>query len=650
MAGSSDRDLGLGRAIPRRDFINGMAAAAGAAGLPGCGRDDAIEAAPGYYPPALTGLRGSTDASFADAHALRDRDFWRRAGLPVSTGETYDLVVVGAGISGLTAAHAFRKSAGAGTRILILDNHDDFGGHARRNEVEVGGRTLIGWGGSYAIDSPAPYSVAAKALIAELGVDVGRWKQVADDTVYTSRGLGRAIFFDRETFGADVLARFDAGRAVPGSAVTEAASEAMWSAFLGAAPLAEAAKQDLQHLYAGREDFLPGLTSDEKKRRLAAISYRSYLLDVAKVHGDVARLFQARAHSLFGVGMDAVPAQDAWGLDMPGFQGLGLEPGNGPGMNHDARRHPEGGSAYFFHYPDGNASIAGLLVRRLVDDAIPGMSADDIATARCDYARLDRAPSPVRIRLNSTVVRVVHAGDPAKAREVEVAYVRGGRVRSVKAGRCILACWHTMIPYVCPELPEAQRHDLLYAIKVPILYTTVVLRSWQAFAAAGVRSIHSPGGFHSSIGLAPPVTIGAYRRSERPEEPVVVHLTRTPCAPGLTAREQHVAGRAELLATPFAQLERATRDQLARALGPSGLDPARDIAAISINRWAHGYAYQYNSLFDRFWLEGGETPCERARRPFGRLAIANADALAYSYADAAIDSGLAAAETVARLR
>lgn len=207
-----------------------------------------------------------------------------------------------------------------------------------------------------------------------------------------------------------------------------------------------------------------------------------------------------------------------------------------------------------------------------------------------------------------------------------------------------------MIPYLCPELPEPQRLDLLYAIKVPILYTTVVLRDWRAFAAAGVRSIHCPGGFHSSISLAPPVAIGAYRRSERPEEPVVVHLTRTPCRPGLSAREQHVAGRAELLATPFAELERATRDQLVRALGPSGLDPARDIAAITVNRWAHGYAYQYNSLFDRFWLDGGETPCERARRPFGRLAIANADALAYSYADAAIDSGLAAAGVVASMR
>ena len=96
-------------------------------------------------------------------------------------------------------------------------------------------------------------------------------------------------------------------------------------------------------------------------------------------------------------------------------------------------------------------------------------------------------------------------------------------------------------------------------------------------------------------------------------------------------------GRIELFSTTFETFERNIRDQLGRSLAGGGFDPARDITAITVNRWPHGYAYQYNSLFDDFWMKGGEQPCQVARKPFGRIAIANADAAAYSYTDAAID-------------
>jgi spermidine dehydrogenase len=646
MAETSDRCLGMGQPIPRRDFLNGMAVAIGAGFGLGCsrgGEDQAPEKAPGYYPPALTGLRGSTDAAYENAHAVRDSSFWKRAGAPIPTEETYDLAVVGAGISGLTAAYAFRKQLGPAARILVLDNHDDFGGHARRNEFTVGNRMLIGYGGTFSIDSPAPYSAVAKALIAELGIDVARWSKVVDPSVYAAYNLGRAVLFDRETFGADALVRFSVREGDP------SADAAMWQAFRAAAPLADAAKDDLERLYAAATDYMPGLSSEAKKAKLARMSYARFLTDVVRAHPQVASFFQARVHDLYGLGIDAVPAQDAWGIGLPGFAGLGLDASIGRGMNHDAIRHPEGGDAYFFHFPDGNASIARLIVRRLVRDAIPGASADDIVTARCNYARLDEAGSPVRIRLNSTVVRVGHVGNPATAREVEVAYMRGGKLRSVRAGRCILACWHAMVPFICPELPSAQRLDLATATKVPILYTNVLLRDWHAFVKAGTNAIHSPGGFHSTMSLDMPVSLGNYHCPRAPDEPIVVHLARTPCRPGLPAREQHRLGREELFAMPFEEIERRTRDQFARALGPSGFDPARDIAAITVNRWAHGYAYQYNSLYDDFWFEGRETPCERARKPFGRLALANADASAYSYTDAAIDNALRAVREVTTL-
>ena len=263
MAETSDRCLGMGQPIPRRDFLNGMAVAIGAGFGLGCsrgGEDQAPEKAPGYYPPALTGLRGSTDAAYEHAHAVRDSAFWKRAGAPIPTGETYDLAVVGAGISGLTAAYAFRRQLGPTARILVLDNHDDFGGHARRNEFTVGNRMLIGYGGTFSIDSPAPYSAVAKALIAELGIDVARWSKVVDPSVYAAHNLGRAVLFDRETFGADALVRFSVREGDPG------ADAAMWQAFRAAAPLADAAKDDLERLYAAATDYMPGSRPRRRRR------------------------------------------------------------------------------------------------------------------------------------------------------------------------------------------------------------------------------------------------------------------------------------------------------------------------------------------------------------------------------------------------
>src|SRR6184192_4569691 len=366
------------------------------------------------------------------------------------------------------------------------------------------------------------------------------------------------------------------------------------------------------------------------------ISYAKYLTEVAGVHEDIVKVYQSLPNGLFGVGFDAVSAQDAWGLDAPGFQGMNLDPAPGKGMNRDAIPNEEA-ERYFFHFPDGNASIARLLVRKLIPKAIPGSSATDIVTARANYAKLDQEDSPVRIRLNSTVVRVRHQGDAASAKGVEIAYVRDGKLRTVQAANCILACWHVVIPYICDELPDKQKEALASAPKVPLLYTNVAIRNWEPFQKLGASSVYAPGGYHSFMTLDLPVSMGGYQCSRKPEDPIVVHMMKTPCKPGLPARDQHRTGRMELFTTTFETMERNIRDQLSRTLGPGGFDPARDISAITVNRWPHGYAYEYNSLWDKFWLEGGETPCEVARKPFGKIAIANADAGAYAYADCAID-------------
>jgi spermidine dehydrogenase len=639
-----DRELGMNRGITRRDFLNGVALTAGAAILPSAlgselfaatGMPATTEAPSAYYPPALTGLRGSHPGSFEVAHSLRDGTFWDHAGPPVETGEQYDLVMVGGGISGLSAAHFFRKVAGPGARVLVLDNHDDFGGHAKRNEFSAGKSTMLGFGGTFSIESPAPYSAIAKGVINELGIDVSSYPRYVSKNLYRSFGLVPKIFFDKETFASDRLAVNPLPR-VGGESEDYTARAHALETFLKEAPLSDQAKADFERLLRDKKDYLPGLGSDEKKARLARMSYNTFLTGTVKVSPELVSLFQAMPHPLFGVGFDAVSAQDAWGLGAPGFSGMNLDPSPGKGMNRDAIYNPEA-EKYYFHFPDGNASIARLLVRQLIPQAIPGHTTADVVTARADYSKLDQESSPVRIRLNSTAVRVKHQGDPASSKEVEIAYARGGKVYTVRAAHCILACWHVVIPHLCDELPQKQKEALAAAAKVPLLYTNVALQNWKAFQKVGTNAIYAPGGYHTYMNLDLPVSIGGYECSRKPEEPVVLHMMKTPCKPGQPARTQHLLGRVELFNTTFETMERNIREQLAKILGPGGFDPARDITAITVNRWPHGYAYEYSSLWDSFWLEGGETPCEVARKPFGRLAIANADAGAYAYTDAAID-------------
>ncbi len=631
----------MGARITRRDFLNGVAITAGATMIPAqmwaaVAADLEPQDAPGYYPPEKTGLRGDHVGSFEPMHKVRDGAFWEDAPKPVDTGERYDLVVVGGGLSGLAAAHYFRKAAGDKARILILENHDDFGGHAKRNEFRARNRMILGYGGTYSIESPAPYSAVARGLIEELGIDVPSYPKYVNRDLYRSFGLRPRIFFDKETFGVDKLVLNPRTSGFDESGVNESAGETGLQDFLKNAPFSDKARQDCLRLFTGQKDFFPGLSSEEKKARLARMSYAKYLTDIVGVDDSIAKLYQALPHSLFGVGIEAVSAQDAWGLNMPGFNGLNLDPGPGKGMNRDAIRNDEA-DKYFFHFPDGNATIARLLVRKLIPAAVPGNSTNDVVLAKADYSKLDESSSPVRIRLNSTAVKVNHVGDPATAKEVEVAYFTQNKLKTVRAANCILACWHVVIPYIAQELPDTQKEALASAQKVPLLYTNVLLRNWTSFQKLGTNTIYSPGMYFTATTLDLPVSIGGYECSKKPDDAIVIHMMKAACKPGRPAREQHKLGRIQLYMTTFETYERNIREQLLRMLGPGGFDPARDILELTVNRWPHGYAYEYNSLFDSFWLEGGELPCQVARKPFGRIAIANSDADAYAYTDSAID-------------
>ncbi|MEM9621328.1 MAG: NAD(P)-binding protein [Pseudomonadota bacterium] len=628
--------LGLNRKIPRRDMLKGMGALAAGTLLPGSHAQAAAHVPGGQLranPPGLTGMRGSHPGSYEAAH-----EHMRSPSRSYSVDDKstrYDLVVVGAGLSGLAAAYFF-KQQNKNAKILILDNHDDFGGHAKRNEFTVRGRQLIGYGGSQTMVTPSSYSRTVKDLLEALDIQPSRFNTAYDQEFYIRNKLGPGIHFDKASFGVERVVRYDLGifdGYIPLAPSTLTAAE-----MVAQMPISRAAQAQLLHVITSTRDVLPEYRGWRKQEYLYYISYRTFLeKHLGITEPEVFKVLQNLAFDS-GVGIEAVNALSALEFGgLPGWDAAGLPP-------------YEAGEPYIHHFPDGNATIARALVDKLIPEASNSTSIDTLVTAQFDYGALDQPGQDVRLRLNSTVLHVEN--DPSN-KQVNLAYQSGGDSFGVKASYCIMAGYSAMLPYIVKGLPAQQSTALSEQVKIPVLYTNVALRNAQAWYNMQLGGAVAPGGYHVTACLDFPVSWGDYKHPQTPEEPVLVHMERFPhhANAGLTAKQQHRLGRQELLTTSFETIERNIRVQLGGLLAEGGFDPARDIEAITVNRWGHGYASWYNPLFEPNYDDDDDPRYAhvQARTRVGRVAIAGSDAAADALMDAAIEQGYRAVQDLAKV-
>ncbi|MFK7831223.1 MAG: NAD(P)-binding protein [Congregibacter sp.] len=592
--------------------------------------DDHSSSSADYYPPSQTGIRGAHPGSFEVAHALaRER---RLFDSPTVLNERYDLVVVGAGISGLAAAYFYRKQHGPDARILLLDNHDDFGGHAKRNEFHQGGDMRLVWGGTVNIEYPN-YSEVGLGLLRELGIEESRLLKDFDYNWGDSgSGLGTACWFDRQSYGEDVL--------VPGLSFLGLSREKLLQT-LSMLPLDVDAKTALRRFLESEDRILPDLSLEEVVAFTHRTRYADFLRQYAGLPPEAIQIFSNATAGVWGVRADDLSVAECFYTGLPGAHILAL-----PDTEDE-----EDGQNPSAMFADGNASIARLLVRSLVPESFREMPADsdplNIVTARLDYSTLDADRSPVRLRLNSTVVNVENN---AAQNSVKVSYVREGKVQQVSAGQCVMACYNRIIPHLCPELPEAQKAGLRQCIKRPMLVVNVLLNDGKALQKSGVSGAYLPGSMLQMVSLVTGINTGDYRGNWNPEEACVLQFFAAvgpENADGLSITAQDQAGRLRLLQMRYEDYEAEVFRVLTGIWGESGLDPSRDIAAITVNRWPHGYARDLLDLEASDWL-ATPGPYEIGRQTLGNIAIANSDAGADAYTHTAIDQAWRAVQELPR--
>jgi len=613
--------------IARRDFINGTLMAAGASMLPFRSTSQAVMAAlkPEYYPPALTGLRGSHPGSEKNAHnrAWTGQTDW---GPTTDLKEEYDLVVVGGGLSGLSAAYFYQQEHGRDKRVLILDNHDDFGGHAKRNEHTMHSDTRIGEGGSESFEYPHEFSETVLNLLNDLGVDIDRFKTAYDTDFFKRHNLGAVTYFNKRIFGEDKVVKhpfcdypgFVEGLLRPTLSQEEATQQS---------PLSKKGKQQLLRVLKGNPH---ALKAPKKKLRqyIRSHSYFDYLQTTLGVD-DPGVLRMAR-HSVVDYGgtpelitMEEAFESGALGLDYFSWRDV-MEVGNDGGYIKNTSTYSVK-NPFIHHFPDGNATIARMLVKKMIPDVGLGENVEEIVLSKFKYDELDKPSNSVRVRLNSTVINVQHGGDPYSSSDVFINYISDNKSYQVKGKGVVMACYNMIIPHIVSDLPKEQDAALRRLSKIPLQFTTVGLKNWRAMKEMGIGMAMSPGNIHQAVGMDFPISMGGYEYTKSPDDPCILHMRCCVLGENVGAPqiEQFREARYRMLGLQFSDYEVEIREHLGGMLPKDIFNFDRDVASISVNRWAHGYSYG--------------NPGAIGRQPFGRITIANSDSVNSSLMNRAIE-------------